>query len=169
VAVAAGRPSTAVVSPTGGGVVKRGRGRPRKYPWPSYEIDSATSDGEEGETAAAAAAAGAAAAGAEAAAGAAGDQPSTAVPSSTGGGGVVKRGRGRPRKYPRPSYEADAAIPSPTAGSGGVKRGRGRPRKYPRPSYEVDAAKTAHALEGRQSRVERDGGGVLEGPSTLAW
>jgi hypothetical protein len=59
----------------------------------------------------------------------------------------VKRGRGRPRKYPRPSYEIDAASPSPTGG--GVKRGRGRPRKYPRPSYEVDAAKMAHTLAGR--------------------
>jgi hypothetical protein len=47
----------------------------------------------------------------------------------------MKRGRGRPRKYPRPGESLP--IPQPLLGPDGhpIKRGRGRPRKHPRGSH----------------------------------
>lgn len=40
----------------------------------------------------------------------------------------VKRGRGRPRKYPRQEELVETEV----------KRGRGRPRKYPRPEGQLE-------------------------------
>lgn len=60
----------------------------------------------------------------------------------------LKRGRGRPRKYPRPGDSLP--LPQPLLGPDGhpIKRGRGRPRKYPRGSHyhhgELSGSELSH-------------------------
>ena len=127
-------------------VVKRGRGRPRKYP--KFETPDQFADGELSSPAD----------GMSVSPLVAQKSPATQQQNwtETGGSPIVKRGRGRPRKSPR--VEASEQVPgvmmtSPADGksvsplvaeispatqqlmtgdSPIVKRGRGRPRKSPR-------------------------------------
>jgi hypothetical protein len=99
--------------------VKRGRGRPRKYPRPNeYPMAHTTSIIS------------------------ASNMPMNGNAGSSLSNLVIKRGRGRPRKYPRPDEPSTGNSPilqgMPSSApisinmSGGFqRRGPGRPRKYP--------------------------------------
>lgn len=69
----------------------------------------------------------------------------------------MKRGRGRPRKYPRPGE--NLPIPQPLLGPDGnpIKRGRGRPRKHPR-SGDYDNGFDSEHYDGFGTRSSPDGG-----------
>eukprot|EP01122_Echinamoeba_exundans_P010791 TRINITY_DN4109_c0_g1_i1.p1 TRINITY_DN4109_c0_g1~~TRINITY_DN4109_c0_g1_i1.p1 ORF type:complete len:1208 (+),score=307.47 TRINITY_DN4109_c0_g1_i1:125-3748(+) len=67
----------------------------------------------------------------------------------------MKRGRGRPRKYPRPGESLP--MPQPLLGPDGlpIKRGRGRPRKYPRGSHlnqgDLSGSELSHDYDRRDA------------------